>query len=214
MTPTFSPNSDDDISTCICGWGKSTSQEIKRGVSQGLVLGPVSFSIYTLPFGDIVKKYGMDYHLYADDTQFYLSFDSCVPSRGTEAIIQLESCIAEIRAWMLAYRFKLNGDKTEFMQFLPGPAAKSTNLDTTIHIGFDSVDLSPHTKNLGVIFNSGLSMSMHITTTCKAANFNLCCLSRITKYLLADALKTYIHEQAIPIFYKTVLSNARSQIHM
>ena len=73
-------------------------------------------------------------------TKLYLSFDSCVPSSSTEAIVQLESCISEM--WMLANKLKLNGDKTEFLQFHPGPAAKSNNHNTTIHIGSDSVNLS------------------------------------------------------------------------
>ena len=99
---------------------RSSALELKRGIPQGSVLGPVLFSIYTLP-GD--RKYGMGLHLYADNTQLYLCFESSVPSTRSADILQLESCITKIRAWMLANRLKLNGDKTEFLQFLPNPTS-------------------------------------------------------------------------------------------
>ena len=59
----------------------------------------------------------MSFHLYADDTQLYLSFDSRVPSSGPEVIACLELCIADIRHWMLVNKLKLNDDKTEFLKF-------------------------------------------------------------------------------------------------
>ena len=70
--------------------------KIGMGGPQGLVLGLVMFPIYTIPLGDIVHKHRMSYHLYADDMQLYLSFDSGVSCSGADAIDRLESCIVDI----------------------------------------------------------------------------------------------------------------------
>ena len=56
--------------------GSSTSEPVtlKYGVPQGSVLGPILFTMYTTPLGNIIHNHSLDFHLHPDDTQLHISF--------------------------------------------------------------------------------------------------------------------------------------------
>ena len=171
------------------GESKSSTQHLLRGVPKGSVLGLIFFTIYTQPLGDIVHKHKMDYHLYADDTQLYLTFDSFKPEETSSALSSMEHCITDIKEWVLQNKLKLNGPKTEFLQFLPDDGSGKL----VITIGEDSIGTSDNVKNLGVLSESDFAFSDHITSIINAANFQLFHLSCIRKYLTPAALHIAVH---------------------
>ena len=68
------------------------------GVPQGSVLGPMKFCLYLLQLGAIIRHHNIGYHIYADDTQLYISFKCKDP---LESLTKLNMCISDIRVWMI-----------------------------------------------------------------------------------------------------------------
>ena len=98
----------------------------------------IFFTIYTLPIADIARKYNLEIHLYADDTQIYITFRTSDDTGEEIAIKRVQSCIAEIKTWMLINKLQLNDGKTGFL-LIASPYFRKTITTTHINIGNDNV---------------------------------------------------------------------------
>ena len=90
----FSPH------TCLCG------------DPQRSVLGHLLFVMYTTPLSTLVSSLSLNHHLYADDTQLFLSFH---PSDFHSNISHLQNALQQISSWMTANLLTVNSSKTAFL---------------------------------------------------------------------------------------------------
>lgn len=170
-------------SVCVSS-STSTPTQMKYGVPQGSVLGPLLFTIYTLPVGDIARDFQIYIHLYANDTQLYIFFE--VRGNPSTAVQRMEACVDRIKAWMEENSLKLNDDKTDVIVIASPYHSNKVDIPT-IRIGSSEISPSPSVRNLGVTFDQTLNMKEHIKKTCCAAYCHLRNIASIRRCLSEEA---------------------------
>jgi hypothetical protein len=156
-------------------------------------------TLYTLPLGDIIVAHDLKYHIYADDTQLYCTFNPKETHSLEDALRRLSNCIRDIKRWMLINKLQLNQDKTEF--FVAGSTFTIKQYPTVQLILDDGevIRASPVIRNLGVLFDQTMTLSPHVTNLARATTWQLRNIGRIWKYIDMDCCKymiqTLIHSK-------------------
>ena len=126
------------------------------------VAGPFMFTVYAAPLEDLVRSYGVETMIYADDTQLYLVLDSCSDGK----LQRLEDCARGVKAWTAENRLLLNDSKTEVLhltsRFIRNPTPIST-----IKGGDCDVDIASEVRTL-VSYLISTWLSYHKWTKCVA----------------------------------------------
>ena len=123
--------------TVNIGSSKSVPVPQRFGVPQGS--GPFLFTLYTGPIGAICTRHGIDYQLYADDTQVYINFNITNSNDQKIALKKIEACVEEIPIWIIQHRLMMNDSKTEFIVII--------SIDNSNKVSVDSINIGKSTPS-------------------------------------------------------------------
>ena len=143
-----------------------------------IVIGKIIMAAVSALSQYICRNNHVEFHLYADNTQIYLSFKPSISNSKFDCIARIEKCINEINIWMTQNLLKLNIDKTEFILF--GTRHQLSKVDDiSIQIGYNTVKPANHVRNLGFVMDSLLKNSPHVNKITSSCYCTLCNISKI-----------------------------------
>ena len=134
----------------------------------------------------MICEHAIPHHLYADDSQRYVSFAS---GDSAKALNDLQSCLASVQSWMSTNKLKLNPDKTEFL-LIVNEQQRSKYL-SMFPIELLGVKTNPakSARNLGVIFDKKFAFRSHISAVCSSYFYHMWDLRCIRRHLDLDSAK-------------------------
>ena len=162
-------------------------REIKVGVPQGSVLGPLFFLVY---INDIARASSVLRDiLFADDSNQFISD----PTRaGLYKKANLE--LAKVASWVAHNKLTLNYDKTEFIEFSRNKPLPNDNL--TLRINGRPIKKVDECKFLGIYIDRNISWRSHINKI----------ISRISQTIgIIGRAKSFMDPTQLGLLYNTMV---------
>ena len=169
--------------------GGSEVETITTGVPQGTVLGPLLFNAYIAPLTTLLQKHNIHHHLYADDTQLYITFP---PTDYTQALARMEACVQDAKAWLCDNGLVMNDNKSQAIVIRSSSLRTPTSL-TRVNICGQLVDTSPVIRDLGFTIDINLTMTPQVASVCRSAYYHLSRIAKIRDSVSTTACKSLIH---------------------
>ena len=136
----------------------SAPSSLSCRVPQCSVVGPLLFLLYIGTLARIITSHqGVNYAMYADDTQIYLTM---TPRGKIDAVNSLKNSLEDIKVWPTNNRLRINDRKSELIHFSSQFRSTAPLPDFTTEEG--TLQTSEYVRDLGVTLDKHLTLQKHI----------------------------------------------------
>ena len=173
--------------------GKSFSSETEvfYGVPQGSILGPMIFSMYATPIGDLIKQCNLRYQMYADGTVLYTE----IKIQDEEPLIEtLRLQVKELFGAFTAVQLKVNLNKTKII--ILSTKKKRPNI-TALKLDDIVLNISRNLVSLGISFDRHLSFEKNVNKITSSCYNELRKLYRKKHYISLESRKIAVQNLII-----------------
>ena len=186
----------------------STWSDIKSGIPQGSIIGPLLFNIYINDIFFFVNE--SDLTNYADDNTPY-----AIEYRVNAIITSLENKTGTLMKWFNNNYFKMNANKCQLL-------ITNHENDVSVNIDGQKIECSKSVKLLGVCIDNKLDFNEHVSNICKKVSKKLHALRRVSHLMNKDKLriimKSFIESQfgycpLVWMFHSRQLNNRINILH-
>ena len=165
----------------------SEQLELRFGVPQGSILGPVLFTLYVnelLSIPNHCQSMG-----YVDDTKLLLALP---PNQTADAVSMLNDDLREITKWCCRNSLLLNPDKTKLL-VIGVPQLTKTLPTLSVTLMGKKIEPVTTAKDLGVYIDKSLNYNDHINKISSSCIYKLMMINRISYLLDRESLLLLIH---------------------
>ena len=184
----------------------SSWRDIKYGVLQGSILGPLLFNIHLCNLFYFLDN--LDIASYADDTTLYT-----VKENKESVVNALETLSQKIFKWFRTNFMKANSDKSHLLL--------SCNEPSTLVIDGSSIEINTEVL-LGITIDKDLKFDDYVNNLCKKACQKLNALARLAPYMNVEirriVMKAFIESQfgyclLVCMFHSRGINKKINRIH-
>lgn len=163
----------------------SSSLPINRGVPQGTILSPLLFTIYTADLPQSITY--CSHHMYADDTQIYMSFE---PSETIDASRKITYDLNKIGAWSRSHCLALNPTKSSVV--ILGTKHKIKLVSSNkfeLYLNQEKIPQVTVCRSLGLLLDSNFNFENHVQKKASQCYYKLKTFYMIREFLSTDIRK-------------------------
>ena len=163
----------DSFQSVLIEGNDSSDFNLMYSEPQGSILGPVLFTMYMLPLGNILKS------------------TFAHPDNLSSSPFKIQNCCDYVGIWMHENKLKVKNDKTEVL--LCSTKSKSSKVHiSNITLRGTTIVISDKAKKLGIYRQHFFYIKHQINAVVKAMYFEIRNMSRMKSILSYDSVKTLV----------------------